>query len=195
MRALARQPAFAPAFTPGAGGAPAVVPLRAVVRAQAVRFARLQTAHGPVGTVSGFGHAAFDDDAQGYAGHTYAYPLWQHDSVAVGHPADVLTLDCCNDGDTGAAGSPHGVAELPLADASGTPANGVVLWVDYALSPSVRVSTGPAGDGAPTAWRQHVRFLPRVPEGCHPAPSRIRVAVGVGGAGGWGAADVSVQLV
>jgi len=182
LRALACDPAFAPALRPSSGP-PALSPLRARVSARALHFTHLAATHGEVGAVCGFSHAPFDELERGWHAHTYAYPCWQYEWAPLGEPAQVLELDYARTEVEPA--SVCGEARLALGREPGLRANAVMLWVDYEVAPGVWACTAPqldAGSGRqlPSPWRQAVRFLPPAHEA---AAARVGVRLEVGGSG------------
>jgi hypothetical protein len=87
-----RRTALGPALSVGAR----VLPLGAAVRAQAVCFADLHRNHGPVGSVQGFDHGAFDALVRGWEsgpGATLSLPVWQYAFTPCGDPVTLASLD------------------------------------------------------------------------------------------------------
>lgn len=126
-----------------------VVPARARVCAQAVRFEHLHECFGAVGAVSGFDHAYFDQFQDAYYARNFPFPVYMYAHAAV---SDVLTL-----GAWSYAELAHSVSSSFATELGDAQPNGVVVWVEYALDREGEhvVATGPRAVHS----KQLVRFL------------------------------------
>ena len=150
---LLRAVASAPMLRAGAR----VVPSKATVQAQAVLLHELYDSHGPVGSVCGFSHAAFDEvEARWWAEPSYCYPMWQYRHAIVGPTVDVAHLDyntCVQTTQQSHAGDANsflprtrvqlfpGCSSASI-DAESLTFNAVMIWVTYDLSDGESVTTG-----------------------------------------------------
>ncbi|TYZ68528.1 hypothetical protein PybrP1_006434 [[Pythium] brassicae (nom. inval.)] len=129
-----------------------VVPARARVCAQAVRFEHLHECFGAVGDVSGFDHAYFDQFQDACYARSFPFPAYMYPHAAA---SDVLTLGAWSFEDVAHSVASDFATELQ----AGEPApNAVVVWVEYTLDRDGEhvVATGPRA----THSKQLVRFLP-----------------------------------
>uniref|UniRef100_A0AAV1TB95 Protein arginine N-methyltransferase domain-containing protein n=1 Tax=Peronospora matthiolae TaxID=2874970 RepID=A0AAV1TB95_9STRA len=132
-----------------------VLPTRARVLAQAVRFEHLHQCFGAVGNVSGYDHSYFDRFQDGYYTRNFPFPvyMYRHEQAS-----DVVELAAMNFMMTA-----HTVATNGIINLKDSAANAVIVWVEYVLDMAGHhvVATGPTVRYA----KQLIRFLPPVPSG------------------------------
>ncbi|KAJ8544331.1 hypothetical protein ON010_g11936 [Phytophthora cinnamomi] len=141
-----------------------VLPARARVVAQAVRFERLHQCFGAVGNVSGYDHSCFDQFQDEYYTRNFPFPVYMYSYEPASEVLELAALDFMQMAHTVATNG-----SIELTDAA---ANAVIVWVEYTLDAAGQhvVATGPAVRYA----KQLIRFLPPVsPAASGAAPKRV----------------------
>ncbi|KAL4117490.1 hypothetical protein PRIC2_011481 [Phytophthora ramorum] len=141
-----------------------VLPARARVLAQAVRFEHLHQCFGAVGNVSGYDHSCFDQFQDEYYTRNFPFPAYMYPYEQASEVVELAAMDFMLTAHTVATNG-----KIELTDAT---ANAVVVWVEYVLDTAGQhvVATGPAVRYA----KQLIRFLPPVsPAASGAAPKRV----------------------
>jgi protein arginine N-methyltransferase 7 len=127
-----------------------VLPARARVLAQAVRFEHLHQCFGAVGNVSGYDHSCFDQLQDEYYARSFPFPAYMYPHSAASKVVELAALDFLQ--------TAHTVATTSAIELTDAAANAVLVWVEYALDAAGQhvVATGPAVRYA----KQLIRFLP-----------------------------------
>ncbi|KAI9985274.1 hypothetical protein PInf_004600 [Phytophthora infestans] len=127
-----------------------VLPARARVLAQAVRFEHLHQCFGAVGNVAGYDHSCFDQFQDEYYTRNFPFPAYMYPYEQASEIVELAALDFMQTAHTVATNS-----KIALKDPA---ANAVIVWVEYDLDGAGRhvVATGPAVRYA----KQLIRFLP-----------------------------------
>ncbi|UIZ21778.1 hypothetical protein KXD40_008768 [Peronospora effusa] len=130
-----------------------VLPARARILAQAVRFDHLHECFGAVGNVSGYDHSCFDQFQDEYYTRNFPFPVYMYPYEQASDVIELATLDFMQ--------IAHTIASSGNILLKNSTANAVVVWVEYALDVEGHyvVATGPAVRYA----KQLIRFLPPVP--------------------------------
>ncbi|RLN86954.1 hypothetical protein BBJ28_00004032 [Nothophytophthora sp. Chile5] len=139
-----------------------VLPARARVLAQAVRFERLHECFGVVGNVSGYDHASFDQFQDEYYTRNFPFPAYMYPYESASDVMELAALDFMQ--------ITHSVATDGSMELVDSAANAVIVWVEYALDLAGKhvVATGPAVRHA----KQLIRFLPPPSVGSNAAASK-----------------------
>ncbi|GMF61676.1 unnamed protein product [Phytophthora fragariaefolia] len=140
-----------------------VLPARARVLAQAVRFEHLHQCFGAVGNVSGYNHSCFDQFQDEYYTRNFPFPAYMYPYEPASAVKELVALDFRQ--------TAHTVVTNGAIELSNT-ANAVIVWVEYTLDAAGVhvVATGPAVRYA----KQLIRFLPPVtPAAAGAAPKRV----------------------
>ncbi|RLN52260.1 hypothetical protein BBP00_00009682 [Phytophthora kernoviae] len=126
-----------------------VLPARARVLAQAVRFENLHECFGAVGNVSGYDHATFDQFQDEYYTRNFPFPAYMYPFKQASDVVELAMLDFMQ--------TAHTVATNGSVELSDLAANAVIVWVEYVLDTEGKhvVTTGPAVRYA----KQLIRFL------------------------------------
>ncbi|GMF65813.1 unnamed protein product [Phytophthora lilii] len=129
-----------------------VLPARARVLAQAVRFEHLHQCFGAVGNVSGYDHSCFDQFQDEYYTRNFPFPAYMYPYEQVSKKVELAALDFMQ--------TAHTVATSSTIELTDSAANAVIVWVEYDLDVAGQhvVATGPAVRCA----KQLIRFLPPV---------------------------------
>ncbi|KAG7399407.1 Protein arginine N-methyltransferase 7 [Phytophthora boehmeriae] len=132
-----------------------VLPARARVLAQAVRFENLHECFGAVGNVSGYDHATFDQFQDEYYTRNFPFPAYMYPFKQASEVVELAVLDFMQ--------TAHTVATNGSVELSDLAANAVIVWVEYTLDTEGHhvVATGPAVRYA----KQLIRFLPPAASG------------------------------
>ncbi|KAE8982872.1 hypothetical protein PR003_g24269 [Phytophthora rubi] len=141
-----------------------VLPARARVLAQAVRFEHLHQCFGAVGNVSGYDHSCFDEFQDEYYTRNFPFPAYMYPFESASEVVELAALDFMQTAHTVATNG-----SIELTDAK---ANAVIVWVEYTLDVAGQhvVATGPAVRYA----KQLIRFLPPVSRAASgAAPKRV----------------------
>ncbi|CAI5746864.1 unnamed protein product [Peronospora destructor] len=127
-----------------------VLPARARVLAQAVRFDHLHQCFGAVGNVSGYDHSCFDQFQDEYYTRSFPFPAYMYPYEQASDVVELATLNFMQ--------IAHTIASNGNILLKNSTANAVVVWVEYALDVEGQyvVATGPAVRYA----KQLIRFLP-----------------------------------
>ncbi|KAG7388984.1 Protein arginine N-methyltransferase 7 [Phytophthora pseudosyringae] len=127
-----------------------VLPARARVRAQAVRFEHLHQCFGAVGNVSGYDHSCFDQFQDEYYTRNFPFPAYMYPYEQASEVVELAALDFTQ--------MAHTLATSCCIELKDPAANAVVVWVEYVLDAAGQhvVATGPAVRYA----KQLIRFLP-----------------------------------
>ncbi|XP_054287792.1 protein arginine N-methyltransferase 7-like [Macrosteles quadrilineatus] len=140
------------------------MPVSATLYAMPMQFDHLHKIRAPLGTISGFKMAAFDELIQNSSAVSDSsievHPLWEYPGVSLGKPSKISTFE----------------KRQPFFSMGNTNFivsgcwNAMALWVDFHLDQDTVVSTGPQQPvvpGSPVQWdpytRQGVYFMPQVP--------------------------------
>ncbi|CAI5739177.1 unnamed protein product [Hyaloperonospora brassicae] len=143
-----------------------VLPARARVLAQAVRFEHLHECFGAVGNVSGFDHSYFDRFQDGYHGRDFPFPVYMYPHEPASDVVELAAMDFML--------TAHTVATNGTISLKDSAANAVIVWVEYVLDMAGHhvVATGPAVRYA----KQLVRFLRSASSGAASAAAVHSVA-------------------
>ncbi|KAG2782695.1 hypothetical protein PC129_g15436 [Phytophthora cactorum] len=141
-----------------------VLPARARVLAQAVRFEHLHQCFGAVGNVSGYDHSCFDQFQDEYYTRNFPFPAYMYPYEQA---SEAVVLAALNFMETA-----HTVATNCTIELKDPAANAVIVWVEYELDGAGQhvVATGPAVRYA----KQLIRFIPPAsPAASGAAPNRM----------------------
>ncbi|ETM53871.1 hypothetical protein L914_02694, partial [Phytophthora nicotianae] len=129
-----------------------VLPARARVLAQAVRFKHLHQCFGAVGNVSGYNHSWFDQFQDEYYTRNFPFPAYMYPYEQASEVVELAAMDFTQ--------TVHTVATKSSIKVKDPAANAVIVWVEYDLDGAGKhvVATGPAVRHA----KQLIRFLPPV---------------------------------